>query len=336
MSDPKRHHVVPEFYLKRFSLDGEIELVARDDPKDVVCTGVSAALAQKHFYSIDTDEGRDTIVEKMFASKIEGPGARAIARVIDDRRPSILPGLRGPIAAFLAFQFVRGPAARQSAVEFFKASSLKVARMVTPEIVQEELSRQGEFISSDEANELVQFAQGDQYKMEVSSEANVHLGMALKAALNLVQLFLERSWTVLEFATPALLTGDEPVALVGSSLSPGEAVGAGDAQEVIFPTDPWHALVLHRPDQGRNEDRYSGSQKMADIINAHVAFSCHRFLVRYPGTDPLRGRAIAKKAPPVVTIGNTVIIQPRVSVRGRRAWLRRRRYPRPPSSFRRL
>jgi len=85
MSEPKRHHVVPEFYLRRFSREGEIELVARDDCRAVVSTGVSAALVQKYFYSIDTDQGRDAIVEKMFASEIERPAARAIARVIDQK-----------------------------------------------------------------------------------------------------------------------------------------------------------------------------------------------------------------------------------------------------------
>ena len=287
----------------------------------MVSTGVSAALAQKHFYSIDTDEGRDTIIEEMFASKIEGPAARAISRVIDEKRPCAFPGLRCAIANFLAFQFVRGPAARHAAVEFFKANARKIATMATAEVVQGVLGRQGEPISLAEAQELVEFAQGDQYRMEVSSEANVHLGVALKAALDLVPFFLKRSWTVLDFEIPALLTGDEPLALVGKSLSPGEAVGAADAPEIVFPTDPWHALVLHRPDQKRGDDRYSGTQRMADIINAHVAFNCHRFLVRYPGTDPLQGRAIPKKAPPVMTIGDVVIIQPRVSVQGRKAWL---------------
>ena len=150
----------------------------------------------------------------------------------------------------------------------------------------------------------------------------MHLSVALKAALELVPLFLERSWTVLDFATPVLLTGDEPLALVGESLSPGEALGAGDAPEVVFPTDPWHALVLHRRDQGRGDGRHAGTQSMADIINAHVAFNCHRFLIRYPGTDPLQGIEIPTKAPPVMTLGDMIIIQPRVSVQGRKAWLR--------------
>jgi hypothetical protein len=325
MSEPKRHHVVPEFYLKRFSHEGEIELVARDDCRAVISTGVSAALAQKHFYSIDTNQGRDTIVEKMFASEIEGPAARAIARVIDQRKPTSFPGLRGAIATFLAFQFVRGPAARHAAVEFFKAGARKVTSMATPEIVQGVLARQGEPISLSDARDLLRFAQSDDYRMEVSSEANVHLSVALKTALKLIPIFLQRSWTILDFPAPVLLTGDEPLALVGKSLSPGEALGATDAQEIVFPTDPGHALVLIRPDQKRRDARYSGTQRMADIINAHVAFNCHRFLIRYPGTGPLQERTIPEKAPPVMIIGDHVIIQPRVSLQGRRDWLRHQR-----------
>jgi hypothetical protein len=324
MSEPKRHHVVPEFYLRRFSREGEIELVARDDCRAVVSTGVSAALVQKYFYSIDTDQGRDAIVEKMFASEIERPAARAIARVIDQKKPTSFPGLRGAIAAFLAFQFVRGPAARHAAVEFFKAGARKVTSMATPEIVQGVLARQGEPISLGDARDLLSLAQTDD-RMEVSSEANVHLSVALKTALKLIPIFLQRAWTILDFPATALLTGDEPLALVGESLAPGEALGATDAPEIVFPTDPRHALILIRPDLKRRDARYSGTQRMADIINAHVAFSCHRFLIRYPGTDPLGGRTIPEKAPPVMTIGDHVIIQPRVSLQERREWLRHQR-----------
>jgi hypothetical protein len=63
---PKRHHVVPKFFLKRFALDDTIELVDRHDLSMRITTNVEKALAYKHFYSVDTKDGRDTTVEKMF------------------------------------------------------------------------------------------------------------------------------------------------------------------------------------------------------------------------------------------------------------------------------
>jgi hypothetical protein len=325
MSEPKLHHVVPQFYLKRFARDGEIELVAKDDPKNVVPTGVPAALAWKHFYTVDTAHGRDTSAEKMFATYIEGPAKRAFDRVIDRKKPCAFPGLRFPIAAFLAFQFVRGPAARRASVELCRATARKVLTMFTPEMVLAALRREGKHISLAEAEAAVDFARNGTYRIEPSSDAAAHLGIALKAGLDLIPLFMERPWVVVEFATPALLTGDEPLGLIGRSGVPGEGLGIVDAQEIVFPTDPWHALILRKPDRGRRDGRCSGTKPMADLINAHVAFSCDRFLVRYPGTDPLRGLSVPRKAPPVVTVGDTVSIQPRTSIKQRKAWLRRQR-----------
>jgi hypothetical protein len=324
MGEPKRHHVVPAFFLRRFARDGVVELIPRDDLSRVIPAGVENALVEKHFYSVDTDTGRDATVEKMFSSLVEGPASRALRRVVDEGKSMRLAGLRGAISTFMAFQFVRGMAARQAQVEFFKANARKVASLLTPSILQAELARQGEPVSDDEARDIVKFAQSGDYDVGVSSEAAAHLPAALKTALEIVPLLFNRSWVLLEFDLPMLLTGDEPVGLIGESLSPGEAMGVYHASEVVFPVDPRHALVLVRTDKPCEEGRDVGTRRMANIINRHVAFSCHRFIVRHPGTDPLKGVSLPKAASPVVVRGDYVIIQPHVSARGRKAWLRKR------------
>jgi hypothetical protein len=325
MNEPKRHHLVPQFYLRRFAMGNNVELVRREDPKRSIRLDVENALFERDFYTIETDEGRDTSVEKMFGTHIEGPAARAITRVVDAKRPMSFPGLRGAISTFLAFQFVRGPVTRHAHVEFFKAQARAIALRATPEMVQKELVRQGDPISYEEAEGIVSFAQTGKYEIEVSNHANLHLGAALKAALDLIPLFATRKWVLLEFETPALVTGDEPIALVGSSLSPGEPLGVYNAPEIVFPTDPRHALVKVRPDRISEDKVSAGNQRMADVINRHVAFSSHRFIVRLPGTDPLRGLAIPDKAAPIAVVGDYLIVQPRVSASARSTFLSKQR-----------
>jgi hypothetical protein len=138
---PKRHHVVPKFFLQRFALDDKIELVDRHDLSTRITTNVEKALAYKHFYSVHTEDGRDTTVERMFATHIEGPAKRAISRLVDEKRSCSLPGLRGPFATFLAFQYVRGPGFRFASVEFFKAIGQKTALLMTPDMARRELSK---------------------------------------------------------------------------------------------------------------------------------------------------------------------------------------------------
>jgi hypothetical protein len=47
-SNPKRHHVVPRFYLERFAIKGQVELVERNDPTLSFLVSVEKALAQGH------------------------------------------------------------------------------------------------------------------------------------------------------------------------------------------------------------------------------------------------------------------------------------------------
>ncbi len=65
MSEPKRHHLVPEFYLRRLAHNGIVELVDRHDPQRVDRVSVQNALVEKHFYGIDTEDGRDTAMENV-------------------------------------------------------------------------------------------------------------------------------------------------------------------------------------------------------------------------------------------------------------------------------
>ncbi len=188
----------------------------------------------------------------MFASHVEGPASRALVRVIDDKKPCSFPGLRQAISMFLAFQFVRGPSTRHASVERFKAHTRKVLSVTSPEHVEAVMQRQGRSVTPEEAAKIVKFAHDGQYDIGVSSEANLHLSSALKNVLELVPFFKNRKWLVLDFKSPVLLTGDEPVALIREPQSPGEASGLLDAPEVVFPTDPWHALVLIRPDRAEN------------------------------------------------------------------------------------
>jgi hypothetical protein len=163
----------------------------------------------------------------------------------------------------------------------------QITLTMTPEIlrasIREHESREP---TEQEVQELWEFGQDtSKYKIVIPDEAGAHLGQALPIALELVRFFRGRHWVVLEFDEPLLPTGDEPVALVGRSQSPGHAGGLADAPEIVFATDPRHALVMVRPDLRRADGRKRAPRHVAAVINRHVAFRCHRFVVQMPGTN---------------------------------------------------
>lgn len=94
MTSPKRHHLVPEFFLRRFAKDDKVLVVSRNDLKHRFLSSVDNALVQRHFYTLDFEEGKDLAVEHMLDTAVESPASRAIRRVINDRRSTTLPALR--------------------------------------------------------------------------------------------------------------------------------------------------------------------------------------------------------------------------------------------------
>ena len=83
VNEPKRHHVVPRFYLQRFAdKDDTIDVVRRDDTKISFRRTPESALFVREFYSLETDDGLDRYAERFFASDIETNGARAIRRLV--------------------------------------------------------------------------------------------------------------------------------------------------------------------------------------------------------------------------------------------------------------
>jgi hypothetical protein len=287
--------------LERFATGGQIELVERDDPSWSRRLGVAAALAENYFYSIDTEDGRrDPMVEEMFAKEVEGPAAEAIRRVFDEGRPLNAPGPRERISVFLAFQYVRGWRTREAALEQHKASMRVLAMMATPAMVREGAQKRGEDMSEEEAAEIAAYANAGDFTIQIPHEANNHLGLVLPMVPELVKFFYARMWRVLEFEAPALLTSDEPVALVGGDpLAFGQAGGLASAAHIAFPVDPRRALVMSRPDLPLEEGRCPGAAEDAMVVNRQVAYGAHRFLVRSPGTDPLAGFVLPKRAPSV-------------------------------------
>ena len=90
----KRHHTVPQLLLRRFADEnGLIRVVERDDFSKSFETGTAGALAQQHFYTIDTADGPNTGVEEdLFAKRVEAPAARALRRVVDEGAFPPMPG----------------------------------------------------------------------------------------------------------------------------------------------------------------------------------------------------------------------------------------------------
>jgi Protein of unknown function (DUF4238) len=323
--EPKLHHLLPQFYMERFALNGKVEAVSRNDFSRCFPVKPRNVLAENDYYTVESDAGRDLTVEKMFAEYVEGPAAEALRRLVEQGRPVAAPRTRAAISLLIATQYVRGARIREAVVAFQKETFKKVLTTASVATVRDVLQRQGKEISEEEAAGIVESLRGDEYEIDVEREANLHLSTVLPAALEIVPYLEQRSWQLVEFADSLLLTSDEPVVLVGRDpTTPGDTPGGfAAAREIVFPTDPHHALILLSPDQRVPTGRCRGGPRQAEIINRHVAFNSYRFIIRRPGTNLLEGMVVPRRAPPVFVAGDTVAVQPHASEASRLKFLRR-------------
>jgi hypothetical protein len=318
----KRHHVVPQLLLGRFADEnGLIRVVQRDSFAKAFETGTAGALAETHFYTIDTEGGLDTgIEEDLLANKVEAPAARALRRVVDEGVFPPMPGLRQALSIFFAFQFVRGPGMRAALLQQYDTLAKMTMSRATAETVRRYVKNDdGSELPDDEMQELLRDLHDPAgVRVVPSSEANHHLGTVLPFVLDLVPLFEERRWHLMSFPSPMLVTGDEPIGLIDRSVRPGDrVVGIKTASEIVIPVDPTHAFVLVRPDDSVSDRNLVGTQEKARIINNHVGYGCHRYLVHRPGTEPLRGLTLAKRGSAVRTQGDVLRFMPRAPRRRR-------------------
>jgi len=114
MSKPKRHHTLPEMYLRRFAVEDRV-WVADLGQDEVRSQSVGDTTVVKHYYSRILGDGeKDTAIEESLA-QIESEVAASIGRLISGE--DITQAQRSTIALFLALLRVRVPDWEKEAVE---------------------------------------------------------------------------------------------------------------------------------------------------------------------------------------------------------------------------
>jgi hypothetical protein len=285
VSEPRRHHLVPKSYLRRFADESDqIAVVRRDGSKRFV-TSVEKAAAGTDFYAVETTDGRSQDVERMF-SRIEGAAHEAIERVLSGAFPPT-PDDRERIAWFVAVQFVRGRDMRQAhtaMIEYF--TKLHVVN-VSEAQVRAMLAKTGKTPTDEEVADLVGFA-SDPSAYSIEPSQNWLVSLMLRQPPKLMPMVAARQWQLARFFAPVLLTSDSPVILWCRTPPPAPyGVGFGTADEIGFPLDRHHLLVASRHDVPEVVVECDGATGTA--LNFLTAVRAYEWVYHHPAEDPLQG-----------------------------------------------
>jgi hypothetical protein len=298
-SSPLERRLVPRFLLAGFA-DGSGQLMAeRRDRTRRRLLSVDGAVAELGSYTLSAEPVEARALARLL-DEAEARAADAVQRVTAGTFPP-READRASLALVLAVQLRLG--------RYHRAAAGRTAELVGQLIVStiEERASAGEEEPDEEeaAEAEEEEAEGEESddapEAEGSSRApsadTPHVilsgGLATPHSLATVPLLARqltvRTWQLIRFPSPVLLTSDTPAVL----WAPSEAakpyqVGLGSAHEVRVPLDPRHALIVARHAQAGEIVR-DLSERHARALNRTVAEAAAEWMYYHPGSDPLEG-----------------------------------------------
>lgn len=305
-----RHHLVPQFYLRKFAdASDQVLLVDRDDFTRTHMSAVKNAAVEVGFYRIETEEldresdaaTHDPEIVEGHLSRLEGRIAPVIERLVSTRT---LDGFTKEdwylLIQFVALQSVRGNRWRNDLNAMLNHSvRLDVLSNLDDAKIRDWLKITGK---PDGTKAVAAFRDelfDGPFPRVVPPQA-VLVQESLKMALGnpdtddagLGQYLAPKAVSLIRPDRVAVLSGDEPVCW----WSPGDdPVGFATAQIVWMPLSRNLILQFREPTVELEDVGLSGlttpdsHEQMATFVNQCVAAEAERWIVHHPDDQPLAG-----------------------------------------------
>jgi hypothetical protein len=283
MAAPRRHHLLPQFYLRSFTdAEGKVRVIDRASGREFT-TGTTNVFVERDYYTVSSVDAEDdhALNEGLYA-KVEG----VAAPVFEKLRAAAFP-LDGParseFASFMALQLSRGRMFRrlmEQLTDQLGRSMLRAAADAPPSYWE---AKRAEWQANPEGPEpppplgekdRQMLRQGTSFVIEPRREHVVDMSFAHLEKLTFVLMAM--TWRLIVFDEPCLFSSEHPLSYwrESSPTDGGDGIGLVTADEVRLPIGPWSALVLTPPefgrepfDRSRSERTYRGDITTAQRLN---------------------------------------------------------------------
>jgi len=294
-----RHHIVPQMTLRRFadSVD-RIVMVGRTDGRRLE-TKARTACAETGFYSIPTADieehaqaGHDPeFVEKVLA-QIEGNAKRIFDCVLDGAFP--LPSEdKFKLSLFLSLQMTRDWSYREQINELIdQLFPYYLESALTDEKIRGFLKGRDDPHDPAAIETFRNEALENPPKLRMSPSRIIQQSLDSALHVTLEHLYF-RSWRVLTFDSPCLVTSDHPFGYWSPPGGPEGPYGVGNAPVVFYPIDRRTALMMHL--RKLPEIVQQSGAPRAKQINLTVATEASKWIFHHPEDDPLASLEIPSK-----------------------------------------
>jgi hypothetical protein len=301
---PRRQHVVPRVYLRRFADDAERVVMTDKTDGRRIGTSLEAVMVMKDFYTVETTAGKNYAIEKQLAD-LEGRTAEVLRKIDQGEFPLRSSEDRALLAVYMAFQMARGTEFQdllESAAQAF-TEAMTIALTSHPDAMRVTMERALGLKPSDAEVELQRTSLRealDQKRITTKVPRSRAVGEMIAMAPVIANVLALRSWILVRSESARFITSDVPIGMIGGTFPDGRRmpIGVATATEISFPLDARHCVLMDRP--GRNETVVDVGDDTILTLNARQHMMARRFTFQHPD-DPFvfdeLARTAAREAP---------------------------------------
>lgn len=293
MTVAKRHHTVPQFYLRGFAAEDQKIATVRLPGERRFVQSVRKAAAEVRFYSVEGHEDGPDVFEKLL-SELEGQAARIFEVIMDGVWP-LDPESRMTLALFIAVQAVRGPEQRRN-MEHVAAqiTRLEIGYGGRDGVKGWFERNRGVSLTDEQAETL--WDQATQLGGPPIHLAPIaHIQQIAEVSDALLPYVSGRPWTLVRFDQRSLITCDTPVGIVPHpDEDPWAGAGFMTAWGITYPlsrklgllmSDPMvtaHLISVEEVRAGRVDHAQAGTTKMEKFFNNSTVAAASEWLYHHP------------------------------------------------------
>jgi hypothetical protein len=280
----RAHHVVPQFYLKRFA-NGSKEIFQTDKVSGLAqLTPVKHATVVRDLYTLDGNDGQEVDTFENMYSKIESGAARAFTAIDQGVWPLTAPQ-RESMAFWIIAQSLRTPRMRNDLDDSMKEHRKKIGSLSLDQVrVQAGNPPWPDAVLAAKWQETL-----DYYKVDGPQPRNAQARWFRHLVSEPTRALFYRSWTFAHFDGSVLLTSDTPVLPLHKDGLPTEIKNPAAADLVVVPLGRTTMLLIQPTLVSREPDMIVGkSRDFATVINLLMAAHADRFLFEHP-EDKIHG-----------------------------------------------
>jgi len=277
MNKPKRHHYLPQFYLKNFCKNGFLWVYDRNNNEYRQQTPINTAVKKK-YYTITGPDGRSHNEIEAVLANIEGETKHIIEKI--NEKKSIDLEEKCILAIFIAFLYVRVPEFEMEINELTEKFLKRYNISIIPNEKEAENIIKQFAKTKDQENlspkKMLDFVKNENYDIKVPREHSLRLMYFLAREFPII--FIQMDWQFWYSSKSSLfITSDNPFIVISPQNYNGPyGIGTKGAKKLI-PLNQKICLVMC--DKGDNMINRNLSSKEVRSINCLIAMECDRFLI---------------------------------------------------------